>query len=353
MLLRIVLACLETGGWPALVVHAGSEGWMMGQEAEDEKWIFLGGMGMGSRHCHKQTFLVLSRLFSKPMVRICMPTYDTPSDILGIMLQRCMPVPSQTRRNLHSHMRCALLDDATDRCVVFCHNDSAVIVSQEVTQLCADFPTEKLAKLEIYTFSAAAYEFVTPLGDTEMESDPTYQSTDQKSERRGVHVEHFAMTSDPFAQTGVLQSVRQNMDGLFCGSVFNMNDNNNMAPTSQESNRKLMMAPGPVAATTTRCSFLDSVLTVDRDCAEKREIAAMSNYHAASLAKKASGKRLSWTGLATMAAQRNGVNAGMVAFEMARKGCKSCEGNRGRDISWLVRYVAAEGKQATEVKAPS
>jgi hypothetical protein len=26
--------------------NAGSEGWMMGQEAEDEKWMFLGGMGM-------------------------------------------------------------------------------------------------------------------------------------------------------------------------------------------------------------------------------------------------------------------------------------------------------------------
>lgn len=26
--------------------NAGSDGWMMGQEAEDEKWMFLGGMGM-------------------------------------------------------------------------------------------------------------------------------------------------------------------------------------------------------------------------------------------------------------------------------------------------------------------
>lgn len=26
--------------------NAGSEGWMMGQEGEDEKWMFVGGMGM-------------------------------------------------------------------------------------------------------------------------------------------------------------------------------------------------------------------------------------------------------------------------------------------------------------------
>lgn len=83
MLLHIVLACLEMGimliavplwfmlpgavfvAWAcvcaAMVMgmcwmvngkeqvyqcNAGSEGWMMGQEAEDEKWMFVGGMGM-------------------------------------------------------------------------------------------------------------------------------------------------------------------------------------------------------------------------------------------------------------------------------------------------------------------
>jgi hypothetical protein len=88
-------------------------------------------------------------------------------------------------------------------------------------------------------------------------------------------------------------------------------------------------------------------MTIDRDCAEKREIAAMSNYHAASQTKKG-GKRLSWTGLATMVGQRNGMNAGLVALEMARKGCKNCDGHKGREISWLTRYVAMEGEQVIE-----
>jgi hypothetical protein len=83
MLLHVVLACLEMGimlmavplwfllpgivfaAWGCVCAgmvmgmcwmvngreqmyqcNAGSEGWIMGQEAEDEKWLFVGGMGM-------------------------------------------------------------------------------------------------------------------------------------------------------------------------------------------------------------------------------------------------------------------------------------------------------------------
>lgn len=297
---------------------------------------------------------------------ICMPTYGMPFDMMAMMLQRCMFMPSQTRRNLYSQMRCALLDDSMQRCVVLCHSDSAIIASQAVAQLCADLPTEKLHKLEIYTFGAAASEFVMPLGDMNMEPEPAHQTGELARESLGIHIEHFAMASDPFAQIGVLQSVRQNMQGRFCGSVFILNDTND-TPASQKPGIRtmtrcsgLMMEEYLMALfpnQMTQCnntntkmtcrSVLDSVMTIDRDCAEKREIAAMSNYHAASHGKK-SGKRLSWTGLATMAGQRNGMNAGMVALEMARRGCKNCDGHKGREISWLVRYAGMEGKQATD-----
>lgn len=294
-----------------------------------------------------------------------MPTYGMPFDMMTMILQRSMLVPSQTRRNLYSQMRCALLDDSMHRCVVLCHSDGAVIVSQAVAQLCADLPMEKLRKLEIYTFGGAAPEFMMPLGDMSMEPEPAQQAGELARESPGIHIEHFAMASDPFAQIGVLQSVRQNMEGRFCGSVFILNDTND-TPTSQQTGIRamkrcsgLMMEAYLMALfpnQMTQCnintkmacrSVLDSVMTIDRDCAEKREIAAMSNYHAASHSEKG-GKRLSWTGLATMAGQRNGMNAGMVALEMARRGCKNCDGHKGREISWLVRYAGMEGKQATD-----
>ncbi|GAB1316154.1 hypothetical protein MFIFM68171_06364 [Madurella fahalii] len=357
---------------------AASEGWMMGQETDDEKWMFLGGMGTSSRHCHRQTLPALSRLFGRPMTCICLRTYGMPFDMVAVMLQRCIPIPSQARRNLYSQMRCALLDDSMNRCVVLAHNDSAIIVSQAVAQLCADVTAEKLAKLEIYTVGAAACEFVMPLGNLNTEPEPVHPSSDVPDDNQGIHVEHFAMTDDPFAQLGVLQSVRQNMDGRFCGGVFIMN-NTNAPPTSPRkpaghravpsysglTMEEYLTALFPAQMRTgaaVQSSVLDSVMTVDRDCAEKREIAAMSNYHAASQARRGGsgagggGKRLSWTGLGltnvtTPGAHRNGMNLGLVALEMARKGCKNCDGHRGREVTWLVRYVNVEvggAKQAAD-----
>lgn len=282
------------------------------------------------------------------MVCICMPSYGMLFDMLHMMLQRCIPLPSQARRNLYSQMRSALLDDSMNRCVILSHNDSSIIVSQAVAQLCSDLPPEKLAKLEIYTFGAAASEFMMPLGTVKMDSDPGHQTMDAARTHQSIHVEHFALMRDPFAQMGVLESVGQNMEGRFCGAVFMMND---MMPTSDKKRQNMpvcsglmmeeyLMALFPVQMSDgdRTCSALDSVMTIDKDCAEKREIAAMGNYHAASQAKKGD-KRLSWTGLATMAGQKNGMNAGMVALEMARKGCRTSDGRRGREVSWLVRYV--------------
>ena len=65
----------------------------------------------------------------------------------------------------------------------------------------------------------------------------------------------------------------------------------------------------------------------------------MSNYHAASQMKKGS-KRLSWTGLAAGAGQKNGMSAGMMGLEIARRGCKDCDGHKGREVSWLMGYMA-------------
>lgn len=87
-------------------------------------------------------------------------------------------------------------------------------------------------------------------------------------------------------------------------------------------------------------SILDTVMLVDRDLAEKREFAALAQ-HSASIRSKGGKKRLSWTGLgATVGAPANQGNMdGVVGLEMARKGCRDCQGHRGRDVSRLARYV--------------
>ncbi|KAK3682280.1 hypothetical protein B0T22DRAFT_501738 [Podospora appendiculata] len=356
---------------------SGSEGWMMGQENDDEKWMFMGGMGMSARHCHSTTLPMLSKLFSRPMTCICMPTYGLPFDMCMMMLQRCMPIPSSTRCTLYAQLRTALLDDATSRCVVLSHNHSAILLSQCVAMLCADMPADKLCKLEIYTFGSAACEFMMPLGESNMEPEPHHHpemQTAGATDRKCIHVEHFAMMNDPFARMGVLQGVRSNMESRYCGGVFIMNNNMMMMPESMPMMMQMMQMPmacsglmmedymmamfpaqmmmmmmmgntAPSTASAMPHSVFDAVMHIDRDCAEKREIAAMSSYHSASRMKKGgsgnsgSSKRLSWTGLATTAGHKNGISAGMVGLEMARKGCQNCAGHKGREVSWLSRYI--------------
>jgi len=330
---------------------------------------------------------MMSRLFGKPMTCICMPTYGLPFDMMMMMLQRCMPIQTQARRNLYAQIRCALLDDSMHRCVVICHNQSSIMVSHAVAQLCCDLPMEKLRKLEIYTFGAAACEFLMPLGEANLEPEPIHQQhpADMMSvERKGIHVEHFAMADDPFAQMGVLRGVRRDMNNRMCGGVFimnnmssmnsnsNSNNNNNARPMAPctgmmmedylaalfpaQANARMPSPPMPVSTMPAR-SVLDCKMYIDRDCAEKREIAAMTNYHSASGSRKDGNKRLSWTGLAAAStngmAQKNGASAGMAGLEMARKGCKDCSGHKGRDVSWLVRYVASANMNMGDAKQTS
>ncbi|KAL2257541.1 hypothetical protein VTK26DRAFT_9510 [Humicola hyalothermophila] len=213
-------------------------------------------------------------------------------------------------------------------------------------------PLGKLRKLEIYTFGAAACEFMMPLGDMDIESEPAHKSEDAEQEHQGIHIEHYAMLSDPFARMGVLHSVRHNMESRYCGGIFIMNGEE--CPVLRSSGRKtmppyfgLMMEDYLMALFPTQMSggmpcrsVLDSVVTVDRDCAEKREIAAMSNYHAASQTKKGNSRRLS--------SMKNGMKAGMIALEMARKGCRSCDGHKGHENSWLARYVGTDASQMVD-----
>lgn len=311
-----------------------------------------------SRHCHEKILPALSRLFNRPMTCICMSTYGILFDMMAIVLQRCVPMPSQVRRTLYTQMRCGLLDDSVDQCVAICHNDGAVLVSQAVTQLCADLSPERLDKLEVYTFGAATSEFVVPPRNTitPIESKPVRQNGDRIKYQLGIHLEHFAMQSDPFAQMGVLQSVRQDMERL-CGSVFILNHTNH--PKFQECSREVakwaclglamekylaaffpaQMVPESTAAT--HHSGLNAGVAIDRKFAEKGEVTVMGNYHAASPVKNG-GKRLSWMGLAATVKLKNGMSADMAGLEMARKACEKSIGSRGPEISRLARYVALE-----------
>lgn len=344
------------------------------------------------------------------------PTYGLPIDLLLALVQRSLhvAVPSSSSETMYNLIRTALLDPKNNRTVILAHNTGAITIARFLRQLYADVPTDKISKLEIYTFGAAAADFTTPLGGLPGGSEPRrgsggghqhqqqqqhhhhqqqVHSTEFVTERRGPHIEHFAFANDPLARMGVLRSVREDLEGRFCGSVFMLHcpgaAHHGPHSTSPNSSapKKTAAAAGKAAEETTTTttmtkvkpssrplmslndylsclfpdqsgqsygsalrlgqqqqqsprhrSILDGLMSLDRDLAEKREFAALAK-DAASHQTKGEKKRLSWTRLGATAGGLTGNMDGIIGLEMARKGCKDCTGHRGREVSWLVRYV--------------
>lgn len=281
-----------------------------------------------------------------------------------------MTLSSANNHALYTQIRTTLLDTKTNRTVILAHNVGAITMSQILRQLYADVPTDKMYKLEIYTFGAAAVEFVTPLGGPIPDSKAhgkQVHAPEFVTEHRGPHIEHFAFSNDPFAQMGVLHSVHEELAGRFCGSVFMLNCsglahheasaslNGKDRAAAKPSSRPLMslmdymscLFPDqtqPITSSASNAtessdrSILDDLMTIDRELAEKREFAALASDSASHITKTGR-KRLSWTGLGATANGMNRNMDGVVGLEMARKGCKDCTGHRGREVSRLVKYV--------------
>lgn len=326
----------------------------------------------------QSTMPMLSKLFNRTIMGVCAPTYGLPFDMLALILQRSFHtmIPSPTTSATYAQVRAALLDRSVSRTVVLAHNSGAVCASQILRQLYADVSPDKMSKLEMYTFGAAATDFVTPLGGTAAAAvaDSKRLAAQQQMHAAGVvesrepHIEHFAFVNDPLARMGVLRSVREDLEGRFCGGVFVLNcpgsihhceekTGGNTAsrpmmsmmdymsclfPQQQESHSS--STSGSMAAGQRSSSILDCMMAIDRDTAEKREFAAMANQNNSNSSEKRTTKRLSWTGLGATAANggARGSMDGVVGLEMARMGCRECEGHRARDVSRLARYAGLQ-----------
>lgn len=320
----------------------------------------------------QSTLPMLSKLFNRTIMSVCAPTYGLPFDMLALILQRSFHtmIPSPTTSAMYAQVRAALLDRSVSRTVVLAHNNGAICASQILRQLYADVSPDKMSKLEVYTFGAAATDFVTPLGGTAASAvaDSKRLAGQQQMHAAGVvesrepHIEHFAFVNDPLARMGVLRSVREDLEGRFCGGVFVLNCPGSMHHCDEKTGRNTasrpMMSmmdymsclfphhqqeqghstPGPQCS-----SILDCMMAIDRDTAEKREFAAMANQNNSNSSEKRT-KRLSWTGLGATANGMKGSMDGVVGLEMARMGCRECEGHRARDVSRLAKYAGFQSR---------
>lgn len=290
------------------------------------------------------------------MIGVQTRTYGIPFDLIFVALQRAMPtLQTQTSRALYRELRAALLDCTLPRIAVLAHTTGSLPLATALTRLSGDIQPEKLSKLEIYTFGAASREFATPLGETKKPSPvvggPRYD--EPIVEERGPHIEHFAFSHDAFAKMGVLRAVQRDLEGRFCGGVFVVHaQHKSFAGGPKQAQRyqltDYLAALFPNSMPTAdsapgRSSILDYVMSIDRETAERRELAAMASYAEAKRSSRKESRRTSWTGLGAttdMASNlKNGVMDGVVGLEMARRGCRECDGHRGREVSRLSDYV--------------
>ncbi|KUI69438.1 hypothetical protein VM1G_05366 [Cytospora mali] len=351
------------------------EGWMMGPDADDERWFFISGMGMSSRSLAQLTVPALSKLFNRLITAVHAPTYGLPFDFISLLLRRPLHgiLPCACSRGLYTQIRTALLDPhKTGRTVILAHNTGAVCASHILRQLCADIPVEKISKLEVYTFGAAATDFAMPLSNNVLAATVVADAAFKKPssqhmqhlhaagvfEHRKPHIEHYAFASDPFARMGVLRSVREELEGRFCGGVFVLN-----WPGANEGARAGMIrSPCPLMSmgdymsclfpqqnttaseTGRQCgSIMDCLMNIDRDVAEKREFAAMANHTASTRADKS--KRLSWTGLGATANGMNVVLIGVLSKLLAQE--RLTELIIVKSFSWIPQLGTSQFRLAS------
>jgi hypothetical protein len=149
-----------------------------------EAWIFVNGMCTSKSGLQ----LILNYLhahFGRPVVGIYNCTYGFWFDLLESIFQRDFYVPTEDIREGYAEVYRKVSDDRIRRVVLLGHSQGGIIISTWVDQLLTDFADDlgKLAKIEIYTFAAAANHFSGgPFG----------------------RIEHFANTLDFVSRIGVL-----------------------------------------------------------------------------------------------------------------------------------------------------
>ncbi|KAI9744100.1 MAG: hypothetical protein M1818_002252 [Claussenomyces sp. TS43310] len=400
---------------PAIVRIMPGKAAPMTEDFSDECWLYINGM-MTRHAMSKRSFVNeeltccsnrslraqcerLCETFSRPITGIRNPTRGLVFDLLvTLLLRSCLLSRTACTQTLTSQIRDACLSNSVRKVIILSHSTGSLHLSLALDTLHAELPVDVLSKLEIYTFGSAASYLSNPLLRIEtlravfspsLATQTTFTRSDgsikspvkatlaslghriEDHERVIPHVEHFALQSDILARWGILHNVKNVLDNRFCGRVFVLNDREpSGAPGAKQRRRgggflfsehymdQIFPADG-----SPRSRFLDAVVRVDAETAEKREFTAMGialpmksvsnapSYHphhqshpesplrspkSESYHNHLSGmqhdhavKRASWGTAGAM---------GLDGVGKARTGARECEGKTMRQLSRLWRF---------------
>lgn len=158
-----------------------------------EAWFFVNGVAVD-----KELLMLngqyLVKLFRRPVELLYNPTEGPLGDLLECVLGRTFNFVSGPAGYALERLSIALSDPAKERVVLIGHSQGGIIVSNVVSGLIERFggDSDRLGKLEVYTFASAA--------DT-VRTDPELDSP----ERHVPFFEHFANTGDLVAKLGILE----------------------------------------------------------------------------------------------------------------------------------------------------
>ncbi|OCF35065.1 hypothetical protein I316_03105 [Kwoniella heveanensis BCC8398] len=184
---------------------------------EREAWLFVNGIGT-SRVGLQLILNALYNLFGRKVIGIENRTFGIWFDLVECMLQRDLTWQTTDIRMGYNIIASHIADPNKDRVVLMAHSQGGIIMSAWVDQLLADFSSDQLNKVEIYTFASAANHFSIP---STVEGGPAFG-----------RVEHFVNTKDYVSCIGLLafapvcppvtpdDPTIHKVNGRFAGRIF-------------------------------------------------------------------------------------------------------------------------------------
>ncbi|WVF69080.1 hypothetical protein IAT40_003854 [Kwoniella sp. CBS 6097] len=156
---------------------------------DKETWLFVNGIGT-SRSGLQLILNALFKLFGRKVIGIENRTFGIWFDLVECMLQRDLTWQTTDTRMGYNIIASHIADPNKEKVVLMAHSQGGIIMSSWVDQLLADFSTDQLNKVEIYTFASAANHFSIP---STVRGGPSFG-----------RVEHFVNTKDFVSCIGLL-----------------------------------------------------------------------------------------------------------------------------------------------------
>jgi hypothetical protein len=166
---------------------------------DNECWVFINGVSVG-RDWFQCNLNTLSLIFRRPIIGVHNITYGIIFDILECLIQRNACYATNDIRTGYAQAKKRILDEKNEKIVLIVHSQGGIEAGAILDWLLADLPSDKLARLEIYTFGSAANHF----------NNPNRINATSKGPNLGVlkYIEHYTNSGDFVAQFGILGFIR-------------------------------------------------------------------------------------------------------------------------------------------------